>query len=160
MVSHTPMSSLLYRINARRPSPERYVGYGRPPAEFRFRPGISGNPGGRPRNARRRFVTDLLSALSEQISRADGECTKQRAIVDALVEKALKGDAHAIAAIINLTERVLGQQDTEETEPAEDRAILRALGPPQATQESQLSEETPDTDENRPTDSEETGGDQ
>ena len=28
MVSHTPMSSLLYRIPARRPSPERYVGAG------------------------------------------------------------------------------------------------------------------------------------
>lgn len=124
------------------------VGYGRPPSEFQFKPGISGNPGGRPRNARR-FASDLISALNEAVSDANGNTrTKQRAIVDVLVEKALKGEAHAIATIIAESARMLGEQEADETEAPEDRAILQALSPPDApTKASQTlpgSEKTED----------------
>jgi hypothetical protein len=54
--------------------------------------------------------------------------TKQRAIVDVLVSKALKGDAHAIATIIASCARALGEQyEDDEAEAPEDRAIIRAI---------------------------------
>jgi hypothetical protein len=50
-------------------SPEK-VGYKRPPAETRFRPGRSGNPSGRPRR-RPDFKVALLAELAEAMPDAD-----------------------------------------------------------------------------------------
>ena len=107
------------------------VGYGRPPIEHRFRPGQSGNPSGRPKGARR-FTADLLDELDEIVAVSSGDqkraVTKQRAIVNVLVSKALKGDPHAIATIISACARALGEQHVDdEPEAPEDRAILRAV---------------------------------
>ena len=43
------------------------VGYGRPPIEHQFKPGRSGNPSGRPKDARR-FTSDLLDELGEIVA--------------------------------------------------------------------------------------------
>ena len=67
------------------------VGYKRPPKEHRFRPGQSGNPGGRPKGARS-FKSDLRDELSELINFQDGEnqhtVSKQRALIKRLVASA------------------------------------------------------------------------
>ena len=107
------------------------VGYGRPPIEHKFKPGQSGNPFGRPKGARR-FTAGLLDELGEIVAVTSGDqkraVTKQRAIVDVLVSKALKGDAHAIATIIGSCARALGEQYLDgEVEAPEDRAIIRAV---------------------------------
>jgi hypothetical protein len=112
--------------------PRNDVGYGRPPIEHQFRPGQSGNPFGRPRGARR-FTADLLDELGEIVAVTSGDqkraVTKQRAIVDVLVSKALNGDTHAIATIIGSCARALGEQYVDDaTETPEDRAIMRAVG--------------------------------
>ena len=112
------------------------VGYGRPPIEHQFKPGRSGNPFGRPKGARR-FTADLLDELGEIVAVTSGDqkraVTKQRAIVDVLVSKALKGDAHAIATIIGSCARALGEQYVDdEAEAPEDRAIIRAVAAPPA----------------------------
>ena len=93
--------------------------------------GRSGNPFGRPKCARR-FTADLLDELGEIVAVTSGDqkraVTKQRAIVDVLVGKALKGDAHAIATIIGSCARALGEQYVDdEAEAPEDRAIMRAV---------------------------------
>jgi hypothetical protein len=111
--------------------PPKLIGYGHPPVEHRFQPGQSGNPSGRPKGARR-FTADLLDELGEIVAVTSGDqkrgVTKQRAIVDVLVSKALKGDAHAIATIISSCARALGEQYVDdEAEAPEDRAIMRAV---------------------------------
>ena len=110
--------------------PPKLIGYGHPPVEHRFQSGRSGNPSGRPKGARR-FTADLLDELAEIIAvHGDQKAavTKQRAIVNVLVSKALKGDAHAIATIISACARALGEQHVdEEADAPEDQAILRAV---------------------------------
>jgi hypothetical protein len=107
------------------------VGYGRPPIEHRFKPGESGNPSGRPKDARR-FAADLHDELGEMVSITDGnktlEVTKQRAIVKALVRKALSGEPRAVATIVSACARTVGDQEIDDqAEAPEDRAIMRAV---------------------------------
>ena len=48
---------------------EYRVGPGRPPKEFQFKPGQSGNPKGRPKGARNRLGTQFLEALEADFNR-------------------------------------------------------------------------------------------
>jgi hypothetical protein len=117
------------------------VGYGRAPIEHRFKPGQSGNPSGRPKDARR-FAADLRDELGEIVSITDGdkrlEVTKQRAIVKALVRKALNGEPRAIATIVGACVRTVGDQIDDQAEAPEDRAIMRAVATPPAKSANRL----------------------
>jgi hypothetical protein len=72
------------------------VGYRRPPVNTRFQPGQSGNARGRPKGTAN-LRSDLRDEMSELIRVREGErnlkVSKQRAMLKALVAKALKGDA-------------------------------------------------------------------
>jgi Family of unknown function (DUF5681) len=111
------------------------VGYGRAP------PGQSGNPSGRPKDARR-FAADLRDELGEIVSITDGdkrlEVTKQRAIVKALVRKALNGEPRAIATVVGACVRTVGDQIDDQAEAPEDRAIMRAVATPPAKSANRL----------------------
>jgi Family of unknown function (DUF5681) len=60
------------------------VGYKCPPRDHQFRPGQSGNPGGRPKGARN-FKTELREELSELVTIREGkrdvQVSKQRALI-------------------------------------------------------------------------------
>jgi len=93
------------------------VGYGRPPKATRFAKGTSGNPSGRPRGSRD-LRADLQDELAELISVNDEaggpqRITKQRALVKAIVQKALSGDVRAVNALFALTVRGNGQETDE-----------------------------------------------
>jgi hypothetical protein len=59
-----------------------------------FEPGVSGNPGGKPKSTKQ-FKDALLLA----VNRADGDKVKLAQIAEALVEKAIAGDVQAINAV-------------------------------------------------------------
>jgi uncharacterized protein DUF5681 len=112
--------------------PDAPVGYKRPPRHTRFRPGQSGNPRGRPKGTRD-LATDLAEELSERISVQDGgrrvRVSKQRALLKALVEKALSGDTRAAGIVLQLVSRVItsevvGVAPSDDTLSVDDRAIL------------------------------------
>src|SRR6266851_783466 len=105
------------------------VGYRKPPARTRFQPGKSGNPNGR-RKGSVNLKTDLRSELSERIHIREGErslrVSKQRAMLKAMVAKALKGDARAATVVLMLVGRLFEPELAEEV-PAltsDDQAIL------------------------------------
>jgi hypothetical protein len=106
------------------------VGYRKPPARTRFQPGQSGNPNGRPKGTSN-LKTDLHSELSEQIRIREGErslkVSKQRAMLKALVAKALKGDARAANVVLTLVGKLVEPEAAVEQVPAltiDDQAIL------------------------------------
>src|SRR3954447_20628386 len=102
------------------------VGYGLPPKATRFAKGTSGNPSGRPRGSRD-LRADLQDELAELISVNDEagraqRITKQRALVKAIVQKALRGDVRAVNTLFSLTIRATGQGIDERE--ADDHALL------------------------------------
>ena len=102
-------------------------GFGKPPKTSQFTKGVSGNPSGRPKEARA-MRTDLLAVLDlqVQVQLPDGpqKVSLQRAMILALGAKAAKGDVRAIAAILRLMElatpeRLKEVNDGAQLNPAE-----------------------------------------
>lgn len=109
---------------------EEKIGYRKPPTKTRFKAGQSGNPNGRPKGSVN-LKTDLRSELSEKIRIREGErslkVSKQRAMLKALVAKALKGDARAANVVLTLVGRLFEPEAVAEEVPAltsDDEAIL------------------------------------
>jgi hypothetical protein len=103
-------------------TPDSDVGYKRPPRHTRYRPGQSGNPRGRPKGTRN-LATDLGEEIAERIPIREGErrlrVSKQRAMLKALVAKALKGDTRAASIVLQLVERIVTPEITR-AGPADD----------------------------------------
>ncbi|WP_372624273.1 DUF5681 domain-containing protein [Falsiroseomonas sp.] len=74
------------------------VGYARPPEHTRFRKGQSGNPKGRPKGTKN-LGSLFQGLLGESINVREGErsrtMTKGEAMLQALLARALRGDAKA-----------------------------------------------------------------
>jgi Family of unknown function (DUF5681) len=114
------------------------VGYGRPPAATRWKPGQSGNPRGRPRNAGRDLLAEAARILSEPVSAttADGKTVRfggLEAAYLALCRKALKGDKAALYlamdAMLQLVPAGDRRQAEEDAEGAEaKRKLAEMLG--------------------------------
>ena len=81
------------------------VGYGKPPQNYRFKQGRSGNPKGRPKGSLN-LATVLQRTLRETIViNENGRrkvMTKLEAAIAELVKKATSGDGHAIRYLCQL----------------------------------------------------------
>jgi len=113
------------------PSENQNAGYKKPPAHSQFRRGHSGNKKGRPKG-RRSFKTDLREELDEVVSaRQNGReifVTKQRLIIKAWVDRAVKGDMRAVNALSALCIRLFEseeQQKQEDVLAPDDEKILK-----------------------------------
>jgi hypothetical protein len=97
------------------------VGYKRPPARTRFKPGQSGNPKGRPKHARN-LKTEFLEELAEVIHVREGgrekKISKQRAFVKALIAAAIKGDMRATSALVSFCTRAFGNEPENDQSPS------------------------------------------
>ena len=110
------------------------VGYGKPPAHTRFRPGQSGNAAGRPKVALD-LGTLLEKALSETVAVKDAagrrRISKGEAAVTQLVNKAAAGaDPHAIRLLFDLLAK--RRQARDGGTPAAGRAAGPGEGMPPA----------------------------
>jgi Family of unknown function (DUF5681) len=110
------------------------VGYKKPPRHTRFRQGRSGNPNGRPRQARN-LLTDVREELQQRITVREGgterRISRQQAVVMRLFDKALKGELGAMTKLFDLVQR-LEAAAGERCEPdlplsAEEREVLTDL---------------------------------
>lgn len=84
------------------------VGYGKPPEHTRFQKGKSGNPKGRPKG-HKNFKTDLREALEAKVPVSiEGKkklVTKQRAVIESVIHKALQGNDRARAQLLSMIAR-------------------------------------------------------
>lgn len=112
---------------------DEQVGYGRPPAAHRFKPGVSGNPSGRRRGSRN-LRADLSEELSEiitvQEAGKESRLTKQRALIKRLCAQSLSGDHRAMAQVVGLVLRLLPSEAGSEDRNSglledDDEAILQ-----------------------------------
>ena len=114
------------------------VGYCRPPKHSQFKPGQSGNPSGRPKNAIS-FVSDLADELSGTILARENDIdiriTRKRPIVKMLVAAA-KDDAKIACLLISLCAK-LGRGQETDPRGAEDDAFVEKL----ADREAQAAEQ-------------------
>jgi hypothetical protein len=99
---------------AEAPEQEIKVGYKRPPRDRQFQKGRSGNPKGRPHRTKN-LETDLREELADRIPIREGErhirVSKQRALLKALLAKALRGDTRAASLVIQLIAKVMITDD-------------------------------------------------
>jgi hypothetical protein len=94
---------------------EYEVGYKKPPADTRFRPGQSGNPKGRSKGTRN-FKTDLAEELAERVTLREGGRTrtvsKQRAFVKSLVANAVQGKPVGVRNLLDALRWYLTEEET------------------------------------------------
>ena len=119
---------------------EYKVGPGRPPKEYRFKPGQSGNPKGAKRQPKS-MAPDLKVALEQALNKTiklkqgDKERIVSMAVagIEQLVAQYAKGDRHARRDLIALADKLgvdlmAGQQQAlQETLAANHAAILQAF---------------------------------
>lgn len=81
------------------------VGYGRPPKEYQFKPGTSGNYRGRPKK-KSDFRSDLAEIIEKEVPvNINGQyvtMSTRKAALQVLIAKALKGENTALKILINL----------------------------------------------------------
>jgi Family of unknown function (DUF5681) len=114
------------------PAIDDSVGYKRPPKHKQYRPGISGNPRGRPK--KRATLQDIVTdVLFEKIEVRVGERTRRITSVSALMRttmnRAIKGDYKFVMAVIAFI-RMSGLSDSNidalvaDIDTSADQAIL------------------------------------
>jgi Family of unknown function (DUF5681) len=79
------------------------TGYGKPPKQYQFRPGQSGNPKGRPKGAKN-AATLLQDILGRRIEVRTGSTLRKMTVLEAMLtrfaESALKGDTKSAAFLL------------------------------------------------------------
>jgi hypothetical protein len=84
--------------------PPYAVGYAKPPSNTRFKPGQSGNPGGRPKGAKN-FSTAIEDALRARVTVTENgkrrRLSKREVIAKRLVNRAAEGDLRALPLVLN-----------------------------------------------------------
>ncbi|MGH7071958.1 MAG: DUF5681 domain-containing protein [Acetobacteraceae bacterium] len=89
--------------------PPYEVGYGRPPRHTRFAKGTSGNPKGRPKDARN-LATLLGEVLAERFAVTENgkrrTITKREAIITELVNKSAAADLKAMTLLFGMMQQI------------------------------------------------------
>ena len=107
---------------------DRQVGYKRPPVATQFKPGVSGNPGGRPKKTKS-LQAEIRDELAELTTTADNgggvTITKAKAVAKSLVNAAAEGNIRALAILLSCSaQRPDSPDEQSEQDPPDDVEIL------------------------------------
>lgn len=111
------------------PMKEDGAGYGRPPRRHQFKPGVSGNPRGRPKGSKN-LSTLIKTELNRPLTVAqDGKKLKikrKAALVKGLVNDALQGKDRPREKILDFIDRIEAADTSIASQPdnPEDEAII------------------------------------
>jgi uncharacterized protein DUF5681 len=105
------------------------IGYGKPPRAHRFKPGVSGNPSGRPKKTNT-VLADLFKELNSTANISETghqqRSTKQRAILRRLVDLGVSGDLRAVKMIVDLaSQEILKSGNVTDEVGPDDSDVLR-----------------------------------
>ena len=119
------------KATTRRAPADYAVGRGKPPSHSRFKPGQSGNPGGRKKGSRN-MKSVLEDVMLEEIEMTENGRKRTVSLLEALIKRAvqegLRGDLRAIKDLLDRYERHVGSEpEVEEELPEEDKAILQRV---------------------------------
>ena len=93
------------------------VGYRKPPADKRWKPGQSGNPSGKRKSQDQGFTAELMAALAEPVQvTIDGKTivlTAKEVIVKKLIAESAKGNKRAFKVLTWLRQQVQEKGDLE-----------------------------------------------
>lgn len=105
------------------------VGYGKPPQHSRFKPGRSGNLGGRPKEVK--SIDDVLqkrlfAKVKVQENGRPTQITLLEVIIGRLLKRAAEGDNRSIAIVLNQLRFLKGSDDgkPDTASPERDRQVL------------------------------------
>jgi Family of unknown function (DUF5681) len=111
-------------------APDYQVGYGKPPRHTRFRPGVSGNPRGRPKDAKN-LSTLVHEALNEQVVVTENgrrrKVSKRRAIITQLVNRSAQADLKATQILFGIMQDIERRGEARADDPTFDSADEKVL---------------------------------
>lgn len=125
----------LPRVRIKKPAPtaatpEKEVGYGKPPRAHQFKAGQSGNPKGRPKGAKNE-ATILDELLNRKIAvRVGGRVrhiTVKEAIYHRVAEDSLRGNTKSVAFLFNRYAAVTSGEPQRSDVSEDDQEILEAF---------------------------------
>lgn len=102
------------------------AGYRDPPVETRFKPGVSGNPRGRPKGSVS-FRADLEAELAESISQDSATYSKSRAIVKNVVAQAMLSDAKIALKVLEFCARFFPEPPENDRQTDPEQLLLEKL---------------------------------
>ena len=106
------------------------VGYGKPPKETQFKPGVSGNPNGRPKGSKN-VLSVLRQAMAEMvIVNENGRRRKQsklEVMCKQLANKAAAGDFRATQLMIDLAQQLDLTESVITPDKQTDQEVARQL---------------------------------
>jgi hypothetical protein len=105
------------------------IGYGRPPKATQFKPGRSGNPGGRPKGAKSED-TIVRSVMDRKVALSLGGKVRKVALLEAvwtrIADDALKGNARAQSLITQRCRTLEATAPDERAMPEDDDKVWRS----------------------------------
>jgi Family of unknown function (DUF5681) len=110
--------------------PEYQVGYGKPPRHTRFKPGVSGNPLGRPKDSKN-LSTLVHEALNERVVVAENgrrrKVSKRQAIITQLVNRSAQADLKATQILLGIMQDIERRSEAEPAEATFDAADKKVI---------------------------------
>ena len=117
------------------PIPDTQARYRQPPKAYRFKPGQSGNPSGRPKGSTKRLLAELEAALEKPVVVREGgkrrRVSKLQAAAKTLADRVASGDPQVLKLLLGewrqSESREAEEPAKQETLSAIDREVLAGM---------------------------------
>lgn len=106
------------------------VGYGKPPKTTQFKPGVSGNPKGRPKkapNLEELLEAEVAKVVTLTLDGAPTKLSQGQVVIKSLMRKAMGGDLQAARIVLMGWQALPKVAETATTVTQDELALLKEL---------------------------------